>query len=178
MTLGARIAAVLGFACAIGVVATPAWAAKGDKLTAVVNGKKLKVRNKLVCAGYTTAAVSVTGTTKNPFHVIRSIGIACVVDLTTAALPGSPSFCDITYTETRLLPPKHAFSKAWGSISTPDNPVLQVTISSFSGGRLEGTFSGTLAGETAGTPATTVHGTFSATAVLNSSTCAPAPPAV
>ncbi|HLY36507.1 MAG TPA: hypothetical protein VKU61_00635 [Candidatus Binatia bacterium] len=172
----ARIATVLGLVCAIGVVATPALAVKGDKLRATVDGKKVTFRNKLVCGGYTIAAFSVTGATKNPFHVIRSMQVGCDVDLTTAALPISPSICTIFYQETRLL--HHPFSKAWSSISTPDNPVIQVTISSFSGGRLEGTFSGTLASETAGTPATTVHGTFSATAVLNNNTCTPAPPAV
>jgi hypothetical protein len=178
MQPGARIAAVLWLACAIGVLATPALAVKGDKLRATVDGKKLTFRNKLVCGGYTIAAFSVTGATKNnPFHVIRSIQVGCDVDLTTAALPVSPSICTIFYQETRLLPPKHAFSKTWVSISTPDNPVLQVTISSFSGGRLEGTFSGTLAAGAGTTAATTVHGTFSAIAVLNSNTCPPAPPA-
>jgi hypothetical protein len=170
----ARIAAALGLACAIGVVATPASAAKGDKLTAVVNGKKLKLRNKTVCAGYNTAVVSIAGGTK--FHhlgqVLRAFVIACDVDLTTAALPVSPSICTIGYTEqgTSL---HHPTSKAWGTTSTPDNPVIQVTISSFGGGRVQGTFSGTLPGETAGTPATTVHGTFSVTAVLNGNNCTP-----
>lgn len=171
---GARIAAVLGLACAIGVVATPASAAKGDKLTAVVNGKKLKLRNKSVCAGYTTAAVSIVGTTKfnHLGQVLRIMSVACVdFDLTTAALPISPSFCTITYIEqgTRL---HHPTNMTWSSISTPDNPLLQVTISSFSGGRVEGTFSGTLEGEL-GTSATAVQGTFSAIAVLNSNTCTP-----
>src|SRR5689334_4553098 len=128
----ARLAVVLALACALGVVATPASGAKGDKLTAVVNGKKLKLRNKRVCGGYTVGAASITAGTKNPFGVIRSIAVACNVDLTTVALPVSPSICTISYTETRLL--HHPFSKAWSSISTPDNPVLQVTFSSFSGG--------------------------------------------
>jgi hypothetical protein len=170
----ARIAAVLGFACAIGVVATPASAANGDKLTAVVHGKKLKLTNKTVCAGYTTAAVSITGGTK--FHhlgqVLRAFVIACDVDLTTTALPVSPSICSIGYTETGTSL-RHPTSKAWGSTSTPDNPVIQVTISSFAGGRVRGTFSGTLAGETSGTPATAVRGTFSVTAVLNGNNCTP-----
>ncbi len=169
----ARIAAVLGLACAIGIVATPASAAKGDKLTAVVNGKKLKLRNKAVCAGYNTAVVSIAGGTK--FHhlgqVLRAIAIACDIDLTTAALPLSPPVCSIGYTEmgTSL---HHPISRGWGSTSTPDNPVIQVTISSFGGGRVQGTFSGTLAGET-GTLATTVQGTFSVTAVLNGNNCTP-----
>lgn len=169
----ARIGAVLGLACAIGVVVTPASAAKGDKLTAVVNGKKLKLRNKTVCAGYNTSVVSIAGGTK--FHhlgqVLRAFVIACDVDLTTAALPVSPSICSIGYTEqgTSL---HHPTSRAWGSTSTPDNPVIQVTISSFGGGRVQGTFSGTLAGET-GTTATTVRGTFSVTAVLNGNNCTP-----
>src|SRR5262249_28865266 len=160
-------------ACAIGVVATPASAAKGDKLTAVVNGKKLKLRNKSLCAGYNTAVVSITGGTK--FHhlgqVLRPITVACDVDLTTSALPVSPSICSIGYTETGTSL-HHPTFKGWGSTSTPDNPVIQVTISSFSGGRVQGTFSGTLMGE-AGTPATTVKGTFSVTAVLNGNNCTP-----
>jgi hypothetical protein len=168
----ARIAAVLGLACAIGIVPTPASAAKGDKLTAVVDGKKLKLRNKTVCGGYNTAVVSIAGGTKlhHLGQVLRAIGIACDVDLTTAALPVSPSFCSITYTEqgTSL---HHPTSKGWSSVSTPDNPVIQVTISSFGGGRVQGTFSGTLAG--AGIPATTVKGTFSVTAVLNGGNCTP-----
>jgi hypothetical protein len=169
----ARVAAVLGLACAIGVVATPASAAKGDKLTAVVNGKKLKLRKTTVCAGYNTAVVSIAGGTK--FHhlgqVLRAIAIACDVDLTTAALPVSPPICTIGYTEqgTSL---HHPTSKAWGSTSTPDNPIIQVTISSFGGGRVQGTFSGTLAGEL-GAAATTVKGTFSVTAVLNGNNCTP-----
>jgi hypothetical protein len=170
----ARIAAVLGLACAIGVVATPASAAKGDKLTAVVNRKKLRLRNKTVCAGYNTAVVSIVGGTK--FHhlgqVLRALAIACDVDLTTVALSVSPSVCSIGYTETGTSL-HHPTSRAWGNTSTPDNPVIQVTISSFQGGRVQGTFSGTLAGETAGTPATTVRGTFSVTAVLNGSNCTP-----
>jgi hypothetical protein len=170
----ARIAAVLGLAYAIGVVATPASAAKGDKLTAVVNGKKFKLRNKTLCAGYNTAAFSITGATK--FHhlgqVLRAIVVSCVeVDLTTAALPISPPFCSISYTETGTSLRHHTF-KGWTTISTPDNPLLQVTISSFSGGRVQGTFSGTLEGEL-GTPATSVQGTFSATAVLNGNNCTP-----
>jgi hypothetical protein len=169
----ARIAAVLGLACAIGVVATPASAAQGDKLTAVVHGRRLKLRNKTVCAGYNTAVVSIAGGTK--FHhlgqVLRAFTIACDVDLTTAALPVSPSVCTIAYTEqgTSL---HHPTSRAWGSTSTPDNPVIQVTISSFGGGRVRGTFSGTLAGEL-GAAATTVRGTFSVTAVLNGNNCTP-----
>jgi hypothetical protein len=168
----ARIAAVLGLACAIGVVATPVSAAKGDKLTAVVDGKKLKLRNKTLCAGYNTAVVSIAGGTK--FHhlgqVLRAIAVECDVDLTTAALPVSPAVCSITYTEqgTSL---HHPTSKGWAGVSTPDNPVIQVTISSFDGGRVQGTFSGTLTG--VGIPATTVNGKFSATAVLNGGNCTP-----
>jgi hypothetical protein len=166
----ARIAAVLGLACAIGVLANPASAARGDKLTAVVHGRRLRLRNKTVCAGYNTAVVSIVGGTK--FHhlgqVLRALSIACDVDLTTAALPASPSICTILYTEqgTSL---HHPTSGAWGSTSTPDNPVIQVTISSFGGGRVRGTFSGTLAG----TPATTVRGTFSVTPVPNGNNCTP-----
>ena len=169
----ARIAAILGLVCAIGLAATPASAAKGDKLTAVVDGKKLKLRNKTVCAGYTTAAVAITGGTK--FHhlgqLLRAIAISCDVDLTTATPPVSPPICTIAYTENRTSL-RHPTSKAWSSISTPDNPVIQVTISSFSGGRVKGTFSGTLAGE-AGTAATNIKGNFSVTAVLNGNNCTP-----
>jgi hypothetical protein len=169
----ARIVAVLGLACAIGVAATPASAAKGDKLTAVVNGKKLKLRNKTLCAGYNTAVISIAGGTKihHLGQLLRAIVVACDVDLTTAALPVSPSICDIAYTETGTSV-RHPTFKGWGSTSTPDNPVIQVTISSFDGGHVQGSFSGTLASET-GNPATTINGTFSVTAVLNGNNCTP-----
>ncbi len=88
--------------------------------------KKLKLRNKTVCAGYNAAIVSITGGTK--FHhlgqVLCAFAIVCDVDLTTAALPVAPSICSITYTEqgTSL---HHATFNGGASTSTPGNPVIR-----------------------------------------------------
>jgi hypothetical protein len=163
---------MIGMALAIGYPVGEAAAGKGDRITATINGRHVRLRRAQVCDGYTTAGVSIAAGQK-PHRLgqtLRSIALACAVDITTAALPLSPEFCSIGYAEIKFRPGVPV--KQWGGASAD----VHVTLEEFDGTHLEGTFSGTLqpeAGTT--TPATVTNGRFSL--LLGGDLCTSAVPA-
>jgi len=148
---------------------TEATAGPGDKVSAIVNGHRVSLRRKLVCDGYTTAGFSIVASQKphRLGQILRGVAVACPGDITTVPLLTNPMFCSISVTETAVR--RAPTAKSWVG-SNPDNATIQVELTKFEGGRLEGTFSGTLQplfGTT--TPATVAKGTFSV--VLGGDAC-------
>jgi len=153
------LAATLAVPLLLTLPAPEARAGKGDKVTLTVNGRRVKFRKKLVCDGYNTAAFSITGgQLPHRLHqLVRTIVVSCVlIDITKSTFPVSPPSCEVGYNEFRYKP---ALARQW--VGT--NPDIQVTVESFDGTRLQGSFGGTLApyGGTAPAPATVTNGTFS-----------------
>ena len=152
------LAPTLAVALVTGFAATEAAAGKGDKILATVNGHRVRLRRALVCDGYTPAVVSMVGAQK-PHRLgqtVRSLAVACAIDITTSAFPVSPEFCAIGYAEIKVKPGVPV--KQWGG----SNPDVQVTLEQFDGTVLVGTFSGPLQPVSGTTdPATVTNGRFS-----------------
>jgi len=152
------LAAMLGVALATAFPVSEAAAGRGDKITATANGHRIRLRRGLVCDGYTTAGVTAVGAQK-PHRLgqtVRGLAFGCAIDITMSTFPVSPEFCTLAYTEIKVKP--GVPTKQWGG----SNPDIQVTLASFDGTRLQGTFSGTLQPQTAGAgPATVTNGKFS-----------------
>jgi hypothetical protein len=149
-------------AATIALVATlppsDAIAGKGDKVSARVNGRNLRYHAKKICDGFTPGAVSFVAAPRR-YHLgqtVRTIAVACPLDLTTTSFPVTPPFCSIGYTEIRVKVPPTA--KEWGGSSE----AVQVTFTSFDGTHVAGTFSGTLQPEAGATSTASVaSGKFS-----------------
>ena len=152
------LAATLAVPLLLTLPATEARAGKGDKVTATVNGRRVKFRKKLVCGGYTSGAVAVVGgQMPHRLHQLaRTIVVSCVlIDVTKSTFPVSPPSCQVGYNEIRFKP---QLARQWVGAS----PDIQVTLEAFDGTRLQGSFGGTL-GPFGGTTsaATVTNGTFS-----------------
>jgi len=148
---------------------TEATAGSGDKVSAIVNGHRVRLRRRLVCDGYTSAGFAIVAS-QMPHRlgqVIRGVAVTCPGDITMLPLLTNPNFCSISVTETTVK--RAPTVKRWVG-SNPDNATIQVGLTKFEAGRLEGTFSGTLQplfGTTM--PATVAKGTFSV--VLGGDAC-------
>jgi len=153
-----KLAVMLGVALATAFPVSEAAAGRGDKITATVNGHRVRFRRGQVCDGATAAGFSIVGAQK-PHRLgqtLRGLALGCAIDVSTITSPVSPEFCVMGYTEIRFKP--GVPTKQWGG----SNPDIQITLSPVSGGRLQGMFSGTLQPESGSTaPATVTNGKFS-----------------
>jgi hypothetical protein len=163
------IVAAMLLVLATALTVPEATAGPGDKVSAIVNGHRVRFRRKLVCDGYTSAGFAIVGS-QVPHRlgqIISGVAVTCPGDITVVPLLTNPQFCSISVTETAVK--RAPTVKSWVG-SNPDNATIQVELTKFEGGRLEGTFSGTLQplfGTT--TPATVAKGTFSV--VLGGDAC-------
>ena len=127
-----------------------------SRLSATVNGKRLKSSKRAVMGLYATASFSVNSATRLRHGLVRSITVNCgPVDIKAVALPITLTACFGAYTEA----PRHtAGFKQWLSNG------IDLTVESFDGSRVVGTFRGALAPTSANAsdpPASVEDGSFS-----------------
>jgi len=159
VTMRRCLSVMIALALLTGLPPTRAIAGKGDKISAVVGGKRLKFRRGQVCDSYNQGDMSgvfeVTGG-KKPHRIgqlLRALAVGCAVDLA-AGTP--PLTCNIGYTQFR------ASANADFHMYAGNSPDVQVTFTSYDGTHLSGTFSGTLAAEDGTTNSIAVtNGSFS-----------------
>jgi len=149
----------LAIALAMWLAPTPALAGKHDKITAVVNGHRVRFHGKLVCDAYNQGDMSgVFSVTAGQLphrlgQLVRTIVVTCEIDLAGGTPPLS---CSIGYSEVKLA--RSPIYRQFGG-NLPD---VQVTFTSYDGTSVKGTFSGTLAPLAGATSAATVtKGSFS-----------------
>ena len=156
---GRRYGCILTMASVVAlVVALPARygiATKRQKprMIAIVNGKRLKSVGPV--AYYTPASFSINAASKPRRGLVRTVTANCgPIDIKAVAIPIAIPGCYGTYTEAGS---RHGRFRQWTGTS------MEVTVDSFDGTRIVGTFQGTLDGPTqAGDPpATVAHGTYS-----------------
>ena len=133
-------------------------ARKRNTIAATVNGKPLRWSGRLVPIGDDPNGLTVVGTKPvRPGRVARTIGLGCPIYLPNFAVPGLAPQCSGSYLETKAAG-RHVSIKSWHANSGQ----MQVTIESFDGTRVTGTFSGTVqpTSETQDGPVT-LEGSFS-----------------
>jgi len=138
----------------------PAVAARKKKNTiaATVNGKPLRWSGRLVPIGNDLSGLTVIGTKPvRPGRVAPTISLGCPIYLPSFAVPGVAPQCSGTYLETKVRG-RQVSIQSWLATSGQ----MQVTIDSFDGTRVTGTFSGTVqpVGENPGGPVA-LDGSFS-----------------
>ncbi len=147
--------AALGAVMLAGLVSGDASARRAKtRLVATVNGKRLK-GSRPVIALYSTASFSVNAAAKPKRGIVRTVTANCgPVNIKTVALPITVTGCYGSYTE---APSRHGTFRQWTGTG------IEVTVESFDGTRIVGTFQGTLVIPThAGDPPATVErGSFS-----------------
>jgi hypothetical protein len=139
----------------------PVAAARKPKetLSAVVNGRRVKFGRKLISSSgsATSGIIAIGGAQKAHFgRTARVLGVGCAIALSGATFPADGMFCTMNYTEVKLSR-SGLTTKGWTAVEG-----VQVTVESFDGTRVAGTFNGTLqppAGASYG-PATVTSGIF------------------
>jgi len=122
------------------------------RLSATVNGKRLKSLKRATIGLYSTASFSVNGATKPRRGLVRSITVNCgPVNIKTVALPTTLTDCFGAYTEAGRTA---AAFKQWTSGG------MELTVESLDGGRIVGTFRGAIqpSGANPGDPPASVEG--------------------
>src|SRR5581483_4523604 len=143
MTVRVRVFVLLILAVVVAGPVRNAAAGKGDKVTATANGRRVRLKGAPVCDGATQGGFSIVASPKvrRLGQVIRGVAIACPVDLANSIFPVSPPFCSVSYTETHVK--RVPTIASWGA----SVPAVQVTVDSYDGTRMSGTFSGALTPE-------------------------------
>jgi hypothetical protein len=128
-------------------------------ISAVVNGRRVKFGKKLITSSGDATAGSITlGGVKSPHRLGqtgRVLQLGCAVALSANVFPADGMFCVMSYAEVKLA--RGVPTKTWTAVEG-----VQVTVTSFDGTRIAGTFSATLepaAGTNEG-PATVTDGKF------------------
>ena len=121
------------------------------RMVAMVNGKLLKGKRPII-AVYASTSFSINAASRPKRRIVRTVTANCLGDVKAVALPTTFTSCYGTYTEAGSRAP----ARDWSG-------TMEVTVESFDGTRIVGTFRGTLALATpAGEPPATVeNGSFS-----------------
>lgn len=136
-----------------GPLVNDAHARKKARLSATVNGKRLKSLKRAVIGLYAATSFSVNGATRPRRGLVRSLTVNCgPVDLRAVTIPITLTGCYGAYTEAGTVP-----FKQWVGTA------VELTVDSFEGSRLVGRFRGTLdiPGTPGDPPATVEDGSFS-----------------
>jgi hypothetical protein len=155
-----RIVTMLALAGVLAAsIPAPAGAArkKRNTIAATVNGKPFRWSGRLVPISNDLSGLIVIGTKAVlPGKVARTIGFGCPIYLPNFAVPGVAPQCSGNYLETKTG--RHVSIKSWLATSGE----MQVTIESFDGTRVTGSFSGTVqpVGDNPNGPVT-LEGSFS-----------------
>lgn len=130
--------------------------AKKNKVTATVNGKKLKAKGVRAPASYNDNGTTILATKGR--RLIRTLGVGCAINPlreTTFPLTPPPEVCSANYTETRVRGANVTIS-GWLAVQGAN-----VTFETFDGRRLTGRFSVVLDPVVPnGAPPATMEGTF------------------
>jgi hypothetical protein len=120
-----------------------ATAAGKPPFSAQINGRVFRATARNAQAVFVVDVVELVAHTQRG-HFSRAVAFACpALNLATATLPVTLSSCNGTYQEVKVS--RHPSVKVW---ATGDG--LEITVESFDGSRIKGTFSGTF--ETPGQP--------------------------
>ena len=157
-----RLAAVLLVVAALGAIASVADARRRPKqsLSALVNGRRVKFGRKLITStGSAETGTIAFGGGQQPHRLgqtLRGLSIGCAVALASPVFPVEAQFCSLGYSETHFA--RQLTSKAWAAVDG-----VHLTVTSFDGTRVTGTFDGTLppAPGTDAAPVTITDGAFS-----------------
>jgi hypothetical protein len=133
------------------VTALAADARRGPRqiITAIVGGKRVKLKNKQISAPSLTGGSVAFAGGQQPHRLgqtLKGIAIGCAVGLESPIFPVVGQYCSIGYSETKFS--RNLSYKQWASA----DETVQVTFESWDGTRLHGTFEGTLAPYPAGAP--------------------------
>ena len=150
-------ALALGFALTAAILATNATAASGPRLSARINGHALRASGTRLQVVSFPTLFEVTASTKNVRNN-HAAAFACVAfDLASMPLPTTLTQCNGNYQETKIGR-RGASVKAWSTAAG-----IQVTIESFDGSHVTGTFGGAFEFSAEGRrPATIQKGKFDA----------------
>lgn len=160
----------LGAALAVGLAPDEAAAKRKrkERLTATIDGKRFRARDFNTSAPGASPIV-IGGTKPRVGTVVRSLEVVCVVPLPELVFPVTPippDECTISYFDFRYGGAQGGTTRRF--LGTNDTGAVRVTLESFDGKRLTGTFQGTLGPVDAsempieGSPVTVENGTFSA----------------
>lgn len=150
------VAELAVLAALVGGLSSEAAAKPKQTMSAIVNGHKVKLKNKQIQGAIAGAGgISITGGTKlrHLGQVVKSLVVTCASGpLTggTLAAPAPGQTCTIGYMETKVS--RHPTVKEWQA--PYGGPT--VTFTEFDGTRVQGTFSGTLDPVTGTTGSVTV----------------------
>jgi hypothetical protein len=146
-----RLAAMaLGFALTAAILATDATAA-GPHLSARINGHALRASGTRLQVDSFPTVFEITASTKNVRNN-HAAAFACVAfDLASMPLPATLTPCNGNYQETRIGR-RGASVKAWSTTAG-----IQVTIESFDGSHVKGTFGGAFEFSAEGRPPATIQ---------------------
>jgi hypothetical protein len=140
---GKRIAPTALAALLVGGIFGGEATAAGRPFSAQINGRVFKATAKNTQALFLETVVELVAHTQKG-HFNRAVAIACpALNLATATLPVTLSSCNGNYQETKVS--LHPSVKVW---ATGDG--LEITVESFDGSSIKGTFSGAF--ETPGQP--------------------------
>jgi hypothetical protein len=110
-------------------------------LSAVVNGRHVKSGKKLITSrGDATSGIFAIGGAQGVHYgrTARVLGVGCAIALSATTFPADGMFCTLTYSEVKLSR-SGLSTKGWSAVEG-----VQVTVTSFDGTRITGTFAGTM----------------------------------
>jgi hypothetical protein len=149
-------------AALVACLPTGATAKPKETLRAVINGHRLRLKNKQIDPGSNivgAGGIDITGGTMphRLGRVAKTLVVTCAEGpLAGGTLPGPGQVCTLAYQETKLS--LHPVVKEWST--SPGGAT--VTFTAFDGSRVEGTFEGTLDALIGTSGSVTVtNGTFS-----------------
>ena len=131
-----------------------------QSISAVVNGHRLKFKRKAISSSGSADTGFATGGGQQPHRLgqtLRGLVVGCAIGLASSVFPVDGQFCTLGYSETKFS--RNPTIKQWAAVEG-----VRVTITSFDGTRVNGTFDGTLPPATPGAdygPATVQGGKFS-----------------
>ncbi len=130
-----------------------------ESISAVVNGRRVKFARKLITTdgNATVGDITLTGAQvpRRLGRTYHSLSLGCAVALSGGVFPADGMFCVMSYVQIKFARP--LVTHSWAGAADG----VQVTVTSFDGTRIAGTFSGTLEPDSATDgPATVTDGTF------------------
>ena len=146
------------------VAAPPVTTARTPKpkqsISAVVNGHRLRFKRKAIGSSGSADTGFATGGGQQPHRLgqtLRALVVGCAIGLASSVFPVDGQFCTMGYSETKFS--RNPTIKQWAAVEG-----VRVTITSFDGTRVTGTFDGMLPPSAPGAdygPATVQDGKFS-----------------
>jgi hypothetical protein len=131
-----------------------------QSISAVVNGHRVKFKRNAISSSGSADTGFATGGAQQPHRLgqtLRGLVVGCAIGLASSVFPVDGQYCTMGYSETKFS--RNPTFKQWAAVEG-----VRVTITSFDGSRVNGTFDGMLLPATPGAdygPATVQGGKFS-----------------